>query len=350
MGEDSIFQNTFRRRPSIMKKFSERLTRFLSKENVDKYYTLKKELGCGNFSIVRLAVRKDDGKEFAVKVIEKKRVGQKKDMLETEVEILRQVDHPHVVHMEAMFETPSHLYLVMELVPGGELFDLLVDRGSFSEKEASAVMRQVLSGVEYLHSLGIAHRDLKPENLLCAGHSVESDIKITDFGLSKVMDPQAHMKMTTACGTPGYVAPEVLRLQGYGKEVDLWSVGVITYILLCGFPPFYDDSNAALFEKIMSGNFSFPAPYWSNITHDAKDFISKLLCVDPAKRLTATQALEHPWITGKCNVPTTPVGEHFMSKFREYNRSRKADIQRPVMKPDPTSQPPEKSAADAAKS
>merc|ERR1712100_776013 len=185
MGEDSIFQNTFRRRPSIMKKFSERLTRFLSKENVDKYYTLKKELGCGNFSIVRLAVRKDDGKEFAVKVIEKKRVGQKKDMLETEVEILRQVDHPHVVHMEAMFETPSHLYLVMELVPGGELFDLLVDRGSFSEKEASAVMRQVLSGVEYLHSLGIAHRDLKPENLLCAGHSVESDIKITDFGLRR---------------------------------------------------------------------------------------------------------------------------------------------------------------------
>jgi calcium/calmodulin-dependent protein kinase I len=325
-----------------LKKAAERLGRFLSRENVDKYYTLKRELGCGNFSIVRLCVRKEDGKEFAVKIIEKKRVGQKKDMLETEVEILKQVDHPHVVHMEAMFETPTHLYLVMELVPGGELFDLLVDRGSFNEKEASGILKQVIEGVAYLHSLGIAHRDLKPENLLCAGHSVTSDIKISDFGLSKVMNPEAQMKMTTACGTPGYVAPEVLKLMGYGKEVDLWSIGVITYILLCGFPPFYDDSNAVLFEKIMSGNFSFPAPYWSNISNEAKDFISKLLCVDPVKRMTCEQALAHPWITGAA-TPAAPIGEHFMTKFKEFNKSRKAEIQRPVFKPDPTS-----TQADAA--
>jgi len=329
----------------MLKKAAEKVSRFLSKENVDKHYVLKKELGNGNFSIVRLAVRKEDGKEFAVKVIEKKRVGQKKDMLETEVEILKQVNHPHVVKMEAMFETPTHLYLVMELVPGGELFDLLVDRGSFSEKEAQNLVRQVVDGVAYLHSIGIAHRDLKPENLLCAGCSADSEIKITDFGLSKVMDPAAHMKMTTACGTPGYVAPEVLRLQGYGKEVDMWSVGVITYILLCGFPPFYDENNARLFEKIMSGNYTFPAPYWSNVSQSAKDFIQKLLCVDPARRLTAEQALAHEWLAHDV-ASATPVGSHFMEKFKEYNKSRKADIQRPMLKPDPTSEPqPDEAAA-----
>jgi len=278
--------------------FDAGIHRFFSRENVDKYYDLKKEIGSGNFSIVKLGVNRKTGEEVAVKIIEKKRVGTKKDMLQTEIDILQKVHHPNVVQLKELFETSTHIYLVMELVTGGELFDRIVERGSFSEKDAQKVMKQVFEGIDYLHSLGVAHRDLKPENLLCASKDSSTDVKITDFGLSKLLPPDAHMKMTTACGTPGYVAPEVLKMEGYGKEVDLWSCGVIMYIMLCGFPPFYADNNALLFEKIMRGDFAFLSPYWDKISKDAKDLIRRLLTVDATKRLTASQALTHPWFTG----------------------------------------------------
>jgi calcium/calmodulin-dependent protein kinase I len=305
-----------------MKKVVEKVSRFLTKDHVENYYTLKQELGQGNFSTVRMGTNKKTGEEVAIKIIEKKKVGQKKDMLETEVEILKRVKHPNVIAMHEMFETSTHIYLVMELVTGGELFDRVVEKGSYNERDAARIMKQLLEGIFYLHSLGIAHRDLKPENLLLASPDANADIKIADFGLSKIMGPEAHMQMTTACGTPGYVAPEVLKCEGYGKSVDLWSAGVIMYILLCGFPPFYEESNALLFEKIMGGKYSFPAPYWTNISPAAKDLVRALLTVDPSKRIPLDKALKHPWITGECAEGALDT-KSTIQKMKEYNASRK---------------------------
>jgi len=224
--------------------------------------------------------------------------------------------------MREMYDTPTKMYLIMELVTGGELFDRIVNRGSYSEKDASHVVRQIVSAIEYLHALGIVHRDLKPENLLYANESHDSDIKIADFGLSRILPDDALLK--TACGTPGYVAPEVLRGKGYGKEVDLWSVGVIMYILLCGFPPFYDDNVQVLFEQILSGHFDFPPTYWAGVSDSAKDLIRKLLNVDPKKRLTATQALEHPWLRGE-TAPDVHLASTVKS-MKSFNARRKLKL------------------------
>jgi len=303
-----------------MKKTIASLSRFFTKEHVEKYYTVGDKLGSGSFSVVKLGVNKKTGEEYAIKIIEKKRVGEKK-MMQTEIDILNQVHHPNVIQLKEMFETSTHLYLVMELVTGGELFDRIVQQGSFNEKEASYVTKQVLSGVHYLHSIGIVHRDLKPENLLCASRD-SLDIKITDFGLSKILSTEA-VSMFTACGTPSYVAPEVLRCEGYDKSVDLWSIGVIVYIILCGFPPFHHENNALLFELIMSGKFSFPDPYWTNISAQAKDFLKKLLVVEVPSRMTTTSALKHPWITGE--VRPTLLASDTMRSLKEYNRSRREE-------------------------
>jgi len=303
-----------------MKKTLAIVSRFFTKDHVEKYYTVKEKLGSGSFSVVKLGVNKKTGEEVAIKIIEKKRVGEKK-MMQTEIDILNQVHHPNVIELREMFETSTHLYLVMEIVTGGELFDRIVQQGSFNEKEASYVTKQVLSGVAYLHSIGIVHRDLKPENLLCATRD-SLDIKITDFGLSKILSTEA-VSMFTACGTPSYVAPEVLKCEGYDKSVDLWSVGVIVYIILCGFPPFHHENNALLFELIMSGRFSFPDPYWTNISSQAKDFVKGLLIVDSVNRMTAQSALKHPWITG--DVRPTLLASDTMRSLKEYNRSRREE-------------------------
>jgi len=187
--------------------------------------------------------------------------------------------------------------MVLELLTGGELFDRIVSKGSYSEKEASAVIKSVVSAIDYLHSIGIVHRDLKPENLIYLSKADDSPIKITDFGLAKFRANQ-NVDMHTACGTPGYVAPEVLKGENYSKAVDLWSVGVILYILLCGFPPFYHQNTNMLYKLIKKGEYDFPDPYWSEISDSAKDLIRGLLTVDPKKRMTAKELLVHPWIAG----------------------------------------------------
>ena len=183
----------------------------------------------------------------------------------------------------------------MELQKGGELFDRIVERGSYTEKDASGLVKQILSAVAYMHSKGVVHRDLKPENLLY--HSVDDDSKIvlSDFGLSKV---ECSGIMNTPCGTPGYVAPEVIMQMPYDKSVDVWSIGVISYVLLCGYLPFYDDNDANLFAQILTGKVEFDSPYWDDITDNAKDFVSQLMCVDAEKRLSCEEALKHTWITG----------------------------------------------------
>jgi len=263
---------------------------------IEEFFDIKEDLGKGAFSVVKLAINKKTGERVAVKVIDKKAASTTQDeqRLKTEVEILKKVSHPHIVCLKDLYETSEKLYLVMELVTGGELFDKIVEKGQYSEKDASVIVRKMLQAVEYLHSIKIAHRDLKPENLLLKGEGGDTEVMISDFGLSKIIGVESMME--TACGTPYYVAPEVLNANGYDKEVDLWSVGVITYLLLCGFPPFYGESLPEVFEQIMKAEYDFPEPYWTDISKEAKDLISKLLVVDSKKRLTATQALAHPWV------------------------------------------------------
>jgi len=232
------------------------------------------------------------------------------------VDILKRVKHENIVCLKDMHETSDKLYLVMELVTGGELFDKIVEKGSYSEKEASNIVGKILSAVEYLHSNGIAHRDLKPENLLLKSEG-DTEVMLSDFGLSKIIGEDTMMQ--TACGTPYYVAPEVLSATGYGQEVDLWSVGVITYLLLCGFPPFYGESLPEVFEQIMKAEYDFPEPYWNDISNEAKDLIKKFLVVDPKKRYSAKQGLKHPWI----EVGGADTKLNVKSEMTKYNSTRR---------------------------
>jgi calcium/calmodulin-dependent protein kinase I len=178
---------------------------------------------------------------------------------------------------------------------GGELFDRIVDKGHFTEEDAQRVCVKLISSIKYIHSMGIAHRDLKPENMLMTDRTESAEVKITDFGLGKFFDEQTTV-MQTPCGTPGYIAPEVLQMKGYGKECDIWSLGVIIYILLCGFPPFYADNDHLLFEKIKKGEFAFLRPYWDPISDKGKDLIRKMLTVDPRHRITCDECLQHEWL------------------------------------------------------
>jgi len=247
----------------------------------------------GAFSQVLLAESKvGKGDMVAVKCIDKKALKGKEDSLENEIKVLRKLNHSNIVRLKETFEDKQKVYLVMELVTGGELFDRIVEKGSYTEKDASALIKQILQAVDYMHSQGVVHRDLKPENLLYYNSDQDSKIMISDFGLSKMEDSGI---MATACGTPGYVAPEVLSQKPYGKPVDVWSIGVIAYILLCGYPPFYDENDANLFAQILKGEFEFDSPYWDDISDSAKDFITHLICVDHEKRYTCKDALQHPW-------------------------------------------------------
>jgi len=263
---------------------------------VEDKYELKDVLGTGAFSQVRLAESKDSGKMYAIKIIDKKALKGKEDSLENEIRVLKRLKHANIVALLEVFEDKMKVFLVMDLVTGGELFDRIVEKGSYSEKDAADLIKQVLSAVAYMHEEGVVHRDLKPENLLYYSPDADSKIMISDFGLSKMEESGV---MATACGTPGYVAPEVLAQKPYGKAVDVWSIGVISYILLCGYPPFYDENDANLFAQILKGEFEFDSPYWDDISDEAKDFIRSLMCVNVEHRLTCHTALEHCWITGK---------------------------------------------------
>ncbi|MBN3303365.1 KCC1G kinase, partial [Amia calva] len=249
----------------------------------------------GAFSEVFLVKERKTGKLFALKCV-KKVPDLRDNNLENEIAVLRRIKHDNVVALEDFYESRTHYYLVMQLVSGGELFDRILDRGVYTEKDASLVIRQVLDAVSYLHNNSIVHRDLKPENLLYYSQDENSKIMISDFGLSKIEDNGV---MATACGTPGYVAPEVLAQKPYSKAVDCWSIGVITYILLCGYPPFYEETESKLFAKIMKAEYEFDSPFWDDISDSAKDFIRNMMQKNPKTRYTTEKALRHPWIVGK---------------------------------------------------
>uniref|UniRef100_A0A8C6SFJ6 Calcium/calmodulin-dependent protein kinase Ib n=1 Tax=Neogobius melanostomus TaxID=47308 RepID=A0A8C6SFJ6_9GOBI len=220
----------------------------------------------------------------------------KETSIENEIAVLHKIKHTNIVSLEEIFESKTHLYLIMQLVSGGELFDRIIEKGFYTERDASKLIQQILDAVKYLHDMGIVHRDLKPENLLYYSLEEDSKIMISDFGLSKIEGSGS--VMSTACGTPGYVAPEVLAQKPYSKAVDCWSIGVIAYILLCGYPPFYDENDAKLFEQILKAEYEFDSPYWDDISDSAKDFIIHLMEKDPNVRYTCDQALQHPWIAG----------------------------------------------------
>lgn len=290
--------------------------------SVEDKYELGQELGRGGFSIVREGRNRTTGEKVAVKFIEKKFVDPEElKLLQREIDIMARVQHTNVLRLFEIFDTDTKLSLVMELVNGGELFYKIVDKGSYSELEARDIVRQLVQGVDYLHNQGIAHRDLKPENLLCSEKDDGMIIKIADFGLSKAFGGES--KLTTSCGTPDYAAPEVLRMEGtYDKGVDLWSIGVITYVLLCGFPPFYGKSQAMLFEKILNADFDFPEPEWTQISAEAKDFINHLLVLDVKQRYNTKQCLEHPWLKAAGVGMTANINVTNKTYIAEYNKRK----------------------------
>ncbi|KAM9541099.1 calcium/calmodulin-dependent protein kinase type IV-like isoform 1-T1 [Salvelinus alpinus] len=287
------------------------------KETLADYYELESELGRGATSVVCRCRQKGTLKPYAVKTL-KKTVDKK--IVRTEIGVLLRLSHPNIIKLKEIFETPSEISLVLELVTGGELFERVVEKGFYTERDAADAVIQVLEAVAYLHENGVVHRDLKPENLLYATAAPDAPLKIADFGLSKVIDDQVTMK--TVCGTPGYCAPEILRGSAYGPEVDVWSVGVITYILLCGFEPFFDErGDQYMFKRILNCEYEFVSPWWDNVSFNAKDLVRKLIVQDPNKRLTTLQALEHPWVTGK--AVNSAHMDTAQKKLQEFNARRK---------------------------
>lgn len=272
-----------------------------------KYHILyNQQLGHGHYGVVLKCTEIATGKPFAIKTIKKSRVNRLETLMR-EIEILSCVDHPSIIKLIDVYEDDQYIYLVQELCTGGELFDRIIKRtdkgeGGYTEKQAALIMRSILRGISYIHTHhNICHRDLKPENFLFKTADDESDIKIIDFGLSRFVD--GNNTMNTRVGTPYYIAPEVLNRR-YDKACDLWSLGVITYILLSGFPPFYGDNDQEIFNSVRKGQFDFPSPEWDRISLEARDFIRSLLKMNPSERLTAEQALEHAWIVGEGG--TTP--------------------------------------------
>lgn len=214
-----------------------------------------------------------------------------------EIDILKQVDHPNIVKLIDVYEDSQTFSLVLELMTGGELFETILEKSSFSEQEAKELILPIVDAIKYCHSLGIVHRDIKPENLLFSSKDPSvAVIKVSDFGLARTIEEDQFAQ--TTCGTPGYVAPEILEQLPYTKTCDYWSIGVVLFILLSGCPPFYDEDNFVLFEKIKNVEFNFDAPAWKSVSSEAKDIICKLLVKDPEGRLTPDEFLAHPWITG----------------------------------------------------
>ncbi|PHZ12421.1 calcium/calmodulin dependent protein kinase 2 [Rhizopus microsporus ATCC 52813] len=267
-------------------------------ELTKKYKIGEKQLGVGSFAVVKECVNLSTGEHCAVKIILKKVIAGKQHMLDSELDILKKVRHSHVVSLHDIYESDDAVYIITDLCTGGELFQRIVERGTYTESTAADLVRQLLEGLAYLHSMDIVHRDIKPENLLFKTPDEDAELLITDFGLSKLLKNHDQV-LTTACGTPGYVAPEVLLGTGHGKPVDLWSVGVIMYTLLSGYTPFYGEDQNELFSAIMSGRYEFDDEYWSEISAEAKNLIDRLLTFDPKDRITAEEALEHPWIMNK---------------------------------------------------
>ncbi|OKL58524.1 Calcium/calmodulin-dependent protein kinase [Talaromyces atroroseus] len=266
-------------------------------ESYDKksHYRFGKTLGAGTYGIVREA---DSPKgKVAIKIILKKSVRGNEQMVYDELEVLQRMNHPNIVHFRDWFESRDKYYIVTELATGGELFDRICERGKFTEKDATQTIKQILDAVRYLHERNIVHRDLKPENLLYLTTDPHSPLVLADFGIAKTLEHSTDV-LTSMAGSFGYAAPEVMLKQGHGKAADMWSMGVITYTLLCGYSPFRAENLTDLIEECKFGKVQFHERYWRDVSQDAKDFIGTLLTPDQNKRATAEEALAHRWLKG----------------------------------------------------
>ncbi|XP_043921924.1 serine/threonine-protein kinase H2 [Protopterus annectens] len=258
-------------------------------------YDIKALIGRGSFSRVVRVEHRATKQPFAIKMIETK-AKEGREVCESELNVLRRVSHHNIIQLIEVFESEDRIYMVMELATGGELFDRIIAKGSFTERDATKVLKMVLDGVQYLHSLGITHRDLKPENLLYYHPGADSKILVTDFGLAKSGNKGRDWTMSTTCGTPEYIAPEIIQRKPYTNAVDMWALGVISYILLSGSMPFEEENRTRLYRMILKGKYSYIGDPWPTVSNLAKDFIDRLLNVDPDMRMTAFLAWNHPWI------------------------------------------------------
>jgi len=273
-------------------------------------YRFGKTLGAGTYGIVREA-ECSSGK-VAVKIILKKNVRGNEQMVYDELGMLQKLDHPNIVHFRDWFESRDKYYIVTQLATGGELFDRICQYGKFTEKDASQTIRQILGAVDYLHERNIVHRDLKPENLLYLTSELDSPLVLADFGIAKMLESPSDV-LTSMAGSFGYAAPEVMLRKGHGKAVDMWSMGVITYTLLCGYSPFRAENLTDLIEECRHGRIVFHERYWRDVSKDAKDFILTLLQPDPAERATSAEALKHPWLKGD-----TATDHNLLPEIRAY--------------------------------
>jgi len=278
-------------------------------------YKMGRTLGAGTYGIVREASC-PEGK-VAVKIILKKNVKGNEQMVYDELEMLQRLRHPHIVRFHDWFESRDKYYIVTQLATGGELFDRICEQGKFTEKDASQTIRQVLEAVNYLHENNVVHRDLKPENLLYLTPSPHSSLVLADFGIAKMLESSDEV-LTTMAGSFGYAAPEVMLKKGHGKPVDIWSLGVITYTLLCGYSPFRSENLADLIDECQRGRPIFHERYWKEVSKDAKDFIGLLLQPDPTNRPTSEECLNHIWLTGDTATDYNIIPEirAYMAKAR----------------------------------
>lgn len=269
-------------------------------ESVDEHYEMGEELGSGQFAIVRKCRERSTGNEYAGKFIKKRRLsssrrGVSREEIEREVNILREIQHPNIITLHDIFENKTDVILILELVSGGELFDFLAEKESLTEEEATQFLKQILDGVHYLHSKSIAHFDLKPENIMLLDKNVPSPrIKLIDFGIAHQITAGNEFK--NIFGTPEFVAPEIVNYEPLGLEADMWSIGVITYILLSGASPFLGETKQETLTNISAVNYDFDEEYFVHTSELAKDFIRRLLVKDPKKRMTIEDSLQHPWI------------------------------------------------------
>ncbi|XP_034937572.1 calcium/calmodulin-dependent protein kinase type II alpha chain isoform X28 [Chelonus insularis] len=286
-------------------------------------YDLKEELGKGAFSVVRRCVQKSTGLEFAAKIINTKKLSQRDfQKLEREARICRKLQHPNIVRLHESIQEENCHYLVFDLVTGGELFEDIVAREFYSEADASHCIQQILESVHHCHHNGIVHRDLKPENLLLASKAKGAAVKLADFGLAIEVQGDVQAWYGFA-GTPGYLSPEVLKKESYGKPVDIWACGVILYILLVGYPPFWDEDQHRLYSQIKAGAYDYPSPEWDTVTPEARNLINQMLTVNPTKRITASEALRHPWICQRERVASVVHRQETVDCLKKFNARRK---------------------------
>ncbi|XP_078150476.1 calcium-dependent protein kinase 24-like isoform X3 [Carex rostrata] len=291
--------------------------------NVRDLYEIGKKLGQGQFGTTYMCTDKSDNAEYACKSIPKRKLICREDYEDVwrEIQIMHHLsEHPYVVRIKGAYEDNLCVHLVMELCSGGELFDRIIQKGHYSERAAAQLIKTIVGVVEACHSLGVMHRDLKPENFLFASTAEDTPLKATDFGLSIFYKPGT--KFSDLVGSPYYVAPEVL-LKCYGPESDIWSAGVILYILLCGVPPFWEETEAGIFKEILKGKLDFQSDPWPKISESAKDLVCKMLQRDPTTRLKAHEVLSHPWINDDNVAPDRPLGPAVLSRLKQFSAMNK---------------------------